>query len=105
MPATNIQQAAAVLTAKVRIAAATYLITLRDIACTLQATTHTNGPFPGTTQVVSRYQKGKTNLDFTGARDSEWQWHQLGHMQVSTSLQTDNNNNDRLTAFDPGQPG
>jgi len=23
-------------------------------------------------------------------RDSEWQWHQLGHMQVSTSLQTDN---------------
>jgi len=39
---------------------------------------------------VSRYQKGKTNLDFTEARDSEWQWHQLGHMQVSTSLQTDN---------------
>jgi len=39
---------------------------------------------------VSRYQKGKTNLDFTGARDSEWQWHQVGHMQVSTSLQTDN---------------
>jgi len=39
---------------------------------------------------VSRYQKGKTNLDFTGARDSEWQWHQLGHMQVCTSLQTDN---------------
>jgi len=31
-----------------------------------------------------------TNLDFTEARDSEWQWHQLGHMQVSTSLQTDN---------------
>jgi len=27
---------------------------------------------------VSRYQKGKTNLDFTEARDSEWQWHQLG---------------------------
>jgi len=39
---------------------------------------------------VSRYQKGKTNLDFSEARDSEWQWHQLGHMQVSTSLQTDN---------------
>jgi len=34
---------------------------------------------------VSRYQKSKTNLDFTGARDSEWQWHQLGHMQVCTS--------------------
>jgi len=39
---------------------------------------------------VSRYQKGKTNLDFTEARDSEWQWCQLGHMQVCTSLQADN---------------
>jgi len=39
---------------------------------------------------VSWYQKGKTNLDFTEARDSEWQWHQLGYMQVCTSLQTDN---------------
>ena len=38
---------------------------------------------------VSRYQKGKTNVDFTEARDSEWQWHQLGHMQVCTSLQRD----------------
>jgi len=37
-----------------------------------------------------RYQKSKTNLDFTEARDSEWQWHQLGHMQVCTSLQADN---------------
>jgi len=43
----------------------------------------------GTTQ-VSRYQRGKTNLDFTEVRDSEWQWHQLGHMQICTSLQTDN---------------
>jgi len=39
---------------------------------------------------VSRYQKCKTNLDFTEARDSEWQWHQLGHIQVCISLQTDN---------------
>jgi len=52
--------------------------------------THTfNGPFSGTTW-VGRYQKGKTNLDFTEARDSEWQWHQLGYVQVCTSLQTDN---------------
>ena len=47
-----------------------------------------NGHFCGTTQY--RYQKGKTNLDFTEARDSQWQWHQLGYMQVCTSLQTDN---------------
>jgi len=51
-------------------------------------TLHTfNGPLSRTTQ-VSRYQTGKTNLDFTEARDSEWQWHQLGRMQVCTSLQT-----------------
>jgi len=34
-----------------------------------------NDPFSGTTRV-----------DFTEARDSEWQWHLLGHMQVCTSL-------------------
>ena len=51
-----------------------------------------NGLFSRTTW-VSRYQKGKTNLDFTEARDSEWQWHQLGRMQVCTSLQTDNHAN------------
>jgi len=39
---------------------------------------------------VSRYQKGKTNLDFTEARDSKWQWHPLGHMQDYTTLQSDN---------------
>ena len=62
--------------------------------CYTHARTHThtypfNGFMSGTTR-VSRYQKGKTTLDFTGARDSEWQWHQLGHMQVCISLQTDN---------------
>ena len=34
--------------------------------------------------------KKKSNLDFTEARDSEWQWHQQNHMQVCTSLQADN---------------
>jgi len=51
-----------------------------------------NGLFSRTTW-VSGYQKGKTNLDFTEARDSEWQWHQLGRMQimqVCTSIQRDN---------------
>ena len=58
----------------------------------IHAYTHThlfNGPLSGTTR-VSRYQKGETSLDFTEARYSEWQWHQLGHMQVCTSLQIDN---------------
>ena len=63
-------------------------------ASILHTRTHThthpfNSPFFGTTQ-VSQYRKGKTNLDFCEARDSEWQWHQLGHMQVCTLLQTDN---------------
>jgi len=67
---------------------------VRALKCHKVTHTHTHthpfkGPFSGTTQ-VSRYQKGKTNLDFTGARDSEWQWRQLGHMQVCTLLQTDN---------------
>ena len=61
--------------------------------------THTfNGPLSGTTR-MSQYQEGKTNLDFTGARDSEWQWHQLGHMQVCTSLQTDNHTSTSPLSF------
>jgi len=57
-----------------------------------------NGPLSGTTR-VSRYQKGKTNLDFTTARDSEWQWHQLCHMQVCTSLLPKIIINDTVTLF------
>jgi len=48
---------------------------------------------------VGQYEKGKTNLDFTEARDSEWQWHQLGHMQACTSLQTDNHANTHHSVF------
>jgi len=60
--------------------------------------THFNGPFSGTTR-VSQYQKGKTNLDFTEARESEWQRHQLCHMQVCTSLQTDNHASTSTLSF------
>ena len=52
---------------------------------------------------MSQYQKGKTNLDFNEARDSEWQWHQLGHMQVCTSLQTDNHANTSPLSFFTGR--
>jgi len=70
-------------------------------------TTHThthpfNGPLSRTTQ-VSWYQKGKTNLDFTQARDSEWQWHQLGKMQICTSLQTNNHASTPLLSFFTGR--
>ena len=76
-------------------------------APSLPANTHTrpfNGPFSGTSR-VSRYQKGKTNLDFTEARDSEWRWHQLGRMQVCTLLQTDNHaSNPPLSFLQAGCP-
>ena len=68
---------------------------LRKVSLNVTSHTHT---LSGTTQ-VSRYQKGKTNLDYTGARDSEWQWHQLSHMQVCTSLQTDNHASTSLLKF------
>ena len=51
----------------------------------IQQHTHThpfNGPLSRTTQ-VSRYQKGKTSLDFTDARDIEFQWHHLGKSAFS----------------------
>ena len=65
---------------------------LRTVPRSVRTHTHTSsfsGPLSRTTR-MSWYQRGETNLDFTEARDSELQWHQLGHLQVCTSLQTDN---------------
>ena len=42
-------------------------------------------------------------MDFTEARDSEWQWHQLGRMQDCTSLQTDNHANTPPLSFFTGR--
>jgi len=52
---------------------------------------------------VSQDQKDKTDLDFTEARNSEWQWHQLGHMQVCTLLQTDNHISTPALSFFAGR--
>ena len=41
--------------------------------------------FSALTLLVGR-QEGKTSLYFTEARDSEWQWHQLGRMQVTSNV-------------------
>ena len=55
-------------------------------------------------------RKEKPNLDFTAARYCEWQWHQLGHKLVCTSVKTDNNPNTpplsfyRLDALHAAQP-
>ena len=59
------------------------------LAHTLTHTHIFNGPLSRTAR-VSWYQKVKPIWISTEARDSEWQWHQLDHMQVCTSLQTDN---------------
>jgi len=55
--------------------------------------------------------EGKNKLDLNEAKDSEWQWHQLGHMQVCTLLQTDNHTSAltthvfyRLDALPAAQP-
>ena len=49
---------------------------------------------------VSWYQKDKTSLDFTEARDS--QCHHLGHMQVCISLKADNHAS-RMPFLPPNQ--
>ena len=59
----------------------------RNIYLLMALRTHLTALCPG---LPRRYQKGKASVDFTEARDSEWQWHQLGHMQVYTWLQTYN---------------
>jgi len=45
-----------------------------------------------TSLLVSQYQKGKT-IWILLKQEAVWQWHQLDHMQVCTSLKTDNHNN------------
>jgi len=42
-------------------------------------------------------------MDFTEARDSECQWHQLGHMQVCSLLQTDNHTSTPPLSFFTGR--
>jgi len=49
---------------------------------------------------VSQYQKGKV----TEARDNEWQWHRLGHMQVCTLLEPDNHATQFFTGWMPFLP-
>jgi len=52
------------------------------------ASTHTNILQPFVQDYAGELvRKGETNLHFTEARDSEWQWHQLG--PVCPTLQTD----------------
>jgi len=55
----------------------------------------------GTTQ-VSRHQKGKINLDLL-EQESEWQWHQLGHMHICSLTQTHNHATISPLSFFTGQ--
>jgi len=68
------------------------------MSCLMLRTRMFNSPMYRTTW-ASRYQKGRTNLDFTEARDNEWQWHQLGCILVCISLQTDNHVNTPPLSF------
>ena len=63
---------------------------MRDVCEICMWNTHTRlmALFPGLPRWAGT--RKVNHLDFTEARDSESQWHQLHHMQVCTSLQTDN---------------
>jgi len=57
--------------------------------------THTHNRFMALLDYVWDYPgepaPGRWNQSgFTGARDSVWQWHQIGHMQICTLTQTHN---------------
>ena len=41
----------------------------------------------------------KNQSGFTGSRDSEWQWHQLGHMQICTSPRQKTTSASRQSVF------
>ena len=71
-------------------------------ACTRTHTHPFNSLCPGLPGWAGT-RKVKPNLDFTEARDSEWQWHQLGHMQVCTSLPTDNHASPSPLSFFTGR--
>jgi len=48
---------------------------------------------------LPRWAGTRTNLDFTEARDSEWQWHQPSHMQICILSQTDNHASTHHSVF------
>ena len=76
-----------------------YVLRLRYAHTRTHTHTHPfNGLCPGLPWWAGT-RKGKPNVDFSDARDSEWQWHQVGHMQVCTSLQTDNHASTPLLSF------
>jgi len=88
-PTTSAHQPSTAYNIHTQTASLTYSISTVMTSTHLTHTQPFSGPLSRNTR-VSRYQKDKTNLDLTKARDSEWQWHQLGRMQVCASLQTDN---------------
>jgi len=61
---------------------------ISNVSQTMSHTHPFNGPFSGTTR-VSRYQKGKTYLDFTEARNRERQWQALAGPHASLHLAPD----------------
>jgi len=76
--------------------------------CIHQTHTHTHTRLTALCPGLPRWagtRKVKPIWISTEARDSEWQWHQLGHMQVCTSLQIDNHaSTPPLSFFKTGCP-
>ena len=79
--------------------AAIQMLTDFQTYCIARLDTNTHTHIRLTALLSGPTHKGKANLDFTGARDSEWQWNPLGHMQVCTSHQSDNHASTPLLSF------
>jgi len=74
----------------------------------ITATLH---PFYGPLDFVRDYpgelapeRLNQNQSGFPGARDNEWQWDQLGHMQIRTSPQTDNHASTHHSVFTGWMP-
>ena len=74
-----------------------YFVTRLKLVFTTTTTTTTilwpSGFFPELPGLAGtrKVKPGRQNQSgFTGATDSEWQWHEMGYMQIYSSPQTDN---------------
>ena len=64
---------------------------------------HTHTPFSRTTQGGPVLERWNQSGFYWNKRQSEWQWHKLGYMQVCTSLQTDNHTSTSPLKFFTGR--
>ena len=78
---------------------------IRPVKWHNQYTTHTHthtrltALFPELPGWAGTRKVNQSGFSWSKRQYSEWQWHQLGHMQICTSLQTDNHANTPPLSF------